>query len=63
MAEKYGGGAESYARFKQYDYRAVSDPAPPAAAQLGSRHASVAGGSRRTFCLATTGAMQQLGSG
>jgi hypothetical protein len=24
MAEKYGGGAESYARFKQYDYRAVS---------------------------------------
>eukprot|EP00879_Flechtneria_rotunda_P008744 GHRR01009158.1.p1 GENE.GHRR01009158.1~~GHRR01009158.1.p1 ORF type:complete len:300 (+),score=98.06 GHRR01009158.1:181-1080(+) len=24
MAEKYGGGAESYARFKQYDYRANS---------------------------------------
>jgi hypothetical protein len=26
MAEqqKYGGGAENYARFKQYDYRAVS---------------------------------------
>lgn len=25
MAEKYGGGAESYARFKQYDYRANSN--------------------------------------
>lgn len=24
MAEKHGGGAEKYARFKQYDYRAVS---------------------------------------
>jgi hypothetical protein len=24
MAEKFGGGAEKYARFKQYDYRAVS---------------------------------------
>ncbi len=24
MADKFGGGAEKYARFKQYDYRAVS---------------------------------------
>jgi predicted GNAT family N-acyltransferase len=39
MAEKYGGGAESYARFKQYDYRAVSFVAGQLLAQQTLRHA------------------------
>lgn len=70
MAEqqKYGGGAEKYARFKQYDYRAVSDLAH-LQRSWGAGMCSMRGGGacagqhRQSLCVATVGAMQQQAGG